>query len=91
MPSQPFHKPTHISLRRPHQQSIPPLNMFRKLLQIPLISLTASRPQPLLHPQVRYKLPHDPHIPQSLASILHSPIIRAYPHENSPTTKPVPT
>jgi hypothetical protein len=35
MPSQPFHKPTHIGLRSPHQQPIPSLNMLRTTRTLP--------------------------------------------------------
>jgi len=77
MPPQPLHKPTHIPLSRPHQQPIPPLDMLGKLLQIPPISLTTRWPQPLLHPQIRHKLPHHPSIPIDLARFLQRSMHRS--------------
>jgi len=71
MTSQPFHKATHIGLRRSNQQTIVPLNMLSKLLQVPLVSLTTRWSQPLLYPQIRYKLPHRPRVPANLPSLVH--------------------
>ena len=85
---QPFHKPAHIRLRSPHQQSIPPFNMLRKLLQIAPVSLHRSRTHTLLHPQIRTKLPHHPNIPQSLARRLHRDDYRRPNPEIPPTRTP---
>ncbi len=73
MAPQSFHKPTHIRLRRPHQQPIAPFHMLGKLLQVPPIRLTTRRPQPLLYPQIRHILPNRPGISTDLAVSLHRP------------------
>lgn len=88
MSPQPLHKPAHITLSRTHQQPIPPLNMLGKLLQIPPIRLTTRRSQPLLHPQIRNKLPHYPSIPVYLARSPHrSRLSRAVDPQNPPSQK----
>ncbi len=86
MPSQPFHKPTHVCLSRPYQQPILRLNMLRKLLQIPPISLTTRGPQPLLHLQIRHILPYRPRIPTNLALFLQRSLHR--PRLSRPKTLP---
>src|SRR5580698_6047217 len=92
MPPQPFHKPTHIRLHRRHQQPIPSFDMLGKLLHIPLVRLTASWTQPLLHPQIPYELPHQSHIARDLARILHrSRLSCLATSTSSPTQRLVPT
>ena len=87
MPAQPLHKSPNVNLSRPNQQPIPPLNMLRKLLQIPLVSLTTSRPQPLLHPQISHILPNHPRISIYLALFLYrSPHKLDYPAPTCPQT-----
>jgi hypothetical protein len=89
--SQPLHKPTHIRLRRSNQQPIAPLNMLGKLLHVPLVRLTTRRSQPLLNPQIRYKLPHRPRVPVNLPSLLHrSRLSRSTNLRAAPTHAPNP-
>ncbi len=49
--------------------------MLRKLLQVPLVGLTASRSQSFLHAQIRNKLPHRLRVPRNLDLCSHSLII----------------
>ena len=91
MPSQPFHKPAHIRLRRPHQQPIPSFNMLRKLLQVPSIRLATRWPQTLFHLQICHKLPHRPRVPAYLAHVVHrNQLSRPTPSLASPTYRMYP-
>jgi hypothetical protein len=87
MPPQSFHKPTHIRLRRPHQQPIAPFHMLGKLLQIPPISLTTRRPQPLLYSQISHVLPNRPGISTDLARLMHRPRLSRPPTASASATR----